>query len=194
MSELNNLARHARELRRTLANKRYELMDNALLLPDQKLVIGGVYSVRVNEGPWEHFHNKVVNEGLTHMLDVAIANGTKISTWYLAPFKGNVTPLATWTAANFTSNSTELTEYDEANRPTFVTSAADAQNVNNTASPVTLTINATVTAYGAALISNATKSATTGKLMSAGLFDTPKILADNDTLSLAYSLTATSTT
>lgn len=194
MSELKSLHRHARDLRRSLANHKYEITDAGIVLPEQKLLIGGVFSAQVNDGPWEHFHNKVVNEGLTYLLSVGIANGTKIGTWYLAPFKGNVTPLATWTAANFTANSTELTEYDEANRPTFVTPGASAQNVNNTASPASITINATVTAYGAALISNAVKSATTGTLLSAGLFTTPKSLADNDTLNLAYSLTATSTT
>lgn len=194
MSELKNLARHARDLRRSLANRKYEHTPDGLLLPEQKVLIGGVFSVQKNDEPWEHFHNKVVNEGLTYLLSVAIANGTKIATWYLAPFKGNVTPLATWTAANFTANSTELTEYDEANRPTFVTPGASAQNVNNTAAPASITISASVIAYGAALISNPVKGATTGTLLSAGLFDTPKTLADNDTLNLAYSLTATSTT
>lgn len=194
MSELKNLSRHARDLRRSLANHKYEVTEDGIFLPEQKLLIGGVFSVRVNDGAWEHFKNKVVNQGLTYLLDVGITNGTKISTWYLVPFAGNVTPLATWTAANFTANSTELTQYDEATRPTFVAPTAASQNVTNTASPASITINATVTAYGAALISNPVKSATTGTLISAGLFSTPKSLADDDTLSIAYSLTATSTT
>jgi predicted RecA/RadA family phage recombinase len=194
MSEIKSLSRHARDLRRSLANRKYEYSPEGLVLPEQKLLIGGVFSVRKNDEAWEHFHNKVVNGGLTYLLSAGIANGTKIGTWYLAPFKGNVTPLASWTAANFTANSTELTEYDESTRQTFVTPGASAQNVNNTASPAVITINATVTAYGAALISNSAKSGTTGTLLSAGLFSTPKALADDDTLSIAYSLTATSTT
>lgn len=193
MSELKNLSRHARDLRRSLANRKYEYTPDGLLLPEQKLLIGGVFSVRVNDGEWDHFRNKVVNEGLTYLLSCGVANGSKISTWYMAPFKGNVTPLASWTAANFTANSTELTEYDESTRQTFVTAGASAQNVNNTADPAVITINASVTAYGAALISASAKSATTGTLLSAGLFTTPKALADDDTLSMAYSLTATST-
>lgn len=193
--ELKNLMRHARDLRRSLANRKFEATDDGrIFLPEQKLLVGGIYGVRKNDDPWEFSHNLVVNEGLTYLLDVGIANGTKLSTWYLAPFSGNVTPLASWTAANFTANATEFTSYSEAARQTFVTPAAASQNVNNTASVAVITCNAAgpFTIYGAGLLSVSTKSATTGKLMSAGLFASPKSIDDTETLSTSYSLTATS--
>lgn len=192
--ELKNLMKHFPELRRALRNMHYELTENgAVFLPKQKLTLGGCFVHDVNGQDYQVDPNLIVNEGLNDVLDVYLHNQAQIATWYVAPFTGNVTPLATWTAANYTSNSTELTAYDEATRVAFVEAAAASQSISNLASKAAFTINATVTVYGAALISASAKSATTGKLFAATRFATSRNLVDDDILNIGYTISASST-
>jgi hypothetical protein len=60
--------------------------------------------------------------------------------------------------------------------------------ITNTASPAAFNINATATVGGAFLISNNTKSGTTGILFSASDFAAPgdRVVASGDTLNVTY--------
>jgi hypothetical protein len=136
------------------------------------------------------FDNIIVNEGLTHALETELGNGTQVGIWYVGLFKGNYTPLATDTAANIATNSTEATEYTEANRVTYVPSAAAAQSITNAASVAEFNINATVTIYGAFLVSTNTKSGTGGVLFSAARFPAQRDLQNTDLLQITYQVDA----
>lgn len=166
------------------------------LVPAQKLLVGGKYSgqiIRAGE-VIEEFEdsNLVVNEGLNSLLNIMFNGQSQITTWYLGIFEGNYTPVASVTAATITSASTESTAYASATRPEYVEAAASSQSITNSASRASFVFNATKTIYGAFLISNPTKSATTGTLFSAARFGTAKSVESGDELLLTYTFTASS--
>jgi hypothetical protein len=140
---------------------------------------------------WED-KNLVVNEGLNSLLDVYFHGATQITSWYIGVFEGNYTPVAGLTAATVTANSTECTAYDETTRQAYDEAAASSQSITNSASRATFTFNATKTIYGAFLVSNNTKSGTSGTLFSAARFASSKAVVDNDQLLLTYTFTASS--
>lgn len=174
----------------------YARSEGGILLPDQKLQIGGVFHGQiVRDGKvideWED-PNLVVDEGLNALLNIMFHGDTQIGTWYLAPFEGNYTPVAGVTAATITAASTECTAYDEATRVAYNEAAAASKSITNSANKATFTFNATKTIYGAFLVSNSTKSGTTGTLFSAARFATSKSVADDDQLLLTYTFNASS--
>lgn len=174
----------------------YTKTDGGVLMPDQGLKIGGVFHcehVRNGEviDAWED-HNLVVNEGLDALLNIMFHGSTQVTTWYLGLFEGNYTPVSTVTAATITSASTECTAYSETTRQDYVEAAASSQSITNSASKATFTFNATKTIYGAFLVSNSTKSGTTGTLFSAARFSTSKSVVSSDQLLLTYTFTASS--
>lgn len=170
--------------------------DSGLLVPQQGVTVHGVWQgqhVRNGEviDQWED-HNLVVNEGLNALLDIMFHGSTQITTWYCGVFEGNYTPVATVTAATITSAATECTAYDEAARVAYDEAAASSQSITNSASKATFTFNATKTIYGAFLVSNSTKSGTTGTLFSAARFSAAKSVVAADQLLLTYTFTASS--
>lgn len=174
----------------------YQETDGGILMPEHKLLVGGMFHGQiVRDGQvideWED-RNLVTNEGLNSLLDIYFHGSTQITTWYLGVFEGNYTPVAGVTAATITSASTECTAYDETTRQEFVEAAAASQSITNSASKATFTFNATKTIYGAFMVSNSTKSGTTGTLFSAARFSAAKSVVDNDQLLLTYTFTASS--
>lgn len=174
----------------------FEKSAGGVLMPNSALRVGGVFHcehVRKGEviDSWEQ-PNLVVNEGLNSLLSIMFNGGTQITTWYLGLFEGNYTPVAGVTAATITAASTECTAYDEATRVAYVEAAPASQSITNSASKATFTFNATKTIYGAFLVSNSTKSGTTGTLFSAARFSTSKAVVDDDQLLLTYTFSAAS--
>lgn len=187
-------SRHNREFARSLANGHYERTDTGLYFPRQKVNIGGIFYNDVRRNGEligeEASPNLVVDEGLDHLLNVLFRGGTQVTTWYIGIFEGNYTPQASDTASNIATNSTESTAYDESVRQEFDEAAPSSQTVTNSASRATFTINATKTIYGAFLISDSTKSGTTGTLLSASAFSSSRDLVDDDELLIRYDFTA----
>jgi hypothetical protein len=142
----------------------------------------------------EETRNLVTNEGLDAALDIMFHADTQITTWYVAVFNTNTTILATHTYA--APGYTESTNYDEANRQAYVEAAASGQSITNSANKATLTMNATETIYGAALVgggSGATTKGDTaggGKLWCAAQFASSKNVDSGDTLEITYTLTS----
>jgi len=170
--------------------------EGGLLVPSSKLQVGGVFHCQhVRNGEvideWEQ-PNLVVNEGLDKLLNVMFNGATQIGTWYLGLFEGNYTPTATVTASSIAADATECTAYDEASRPEYNEAAASGQSITNSANRAAFTFNATKTIYGAFLISNNTKSGTTGTLFSAARFSSSKSVVSSDELLLTYTFTAAS--
>lgn len=174
----------------------YQDNGGGVLVPSSGLVAKGWYNGKiVRDGKvideWED-SNLVVTEGLNHILSIELAAGTQITNWYLAPYEGNYTPVAGVTAATIAAASTECTAYTSSTRVAWTPGAASGGVISNSGSPATFTFNATKTIYGAFLISNSTKSATSGTLFSASLFSSSKSVVNLDQLILTYSFTLTS--
>lgn len=138
----------------------------------------------------QHIPNRVVDEGLTHLLDVTFNSGAQITAWYLGIYESNYTPQADDTAANISARSIESTAYDETTREIFSNAAPAGNAITNSATRAIFTMNATKTIYGCFLASASAKQSTLGTLMSATLFTNARAVISGDELLVTYTLTA----
>ena len=158
--------------------------------------VGGVFTVECYDAAgqlkWkDEFHNLVVKEGLKDMNDKYFTGSGYTAAWYIGLIDNSPTPSL---SANDTSSShagwTEFTGYSQANRPTLSFSASTTADpsVISTASAAAFSITSTATIYGAFVISNNTKSGTSGVLFSEGAFSATRSVVNGDTLNVSYSL------
>jgi hypothetical protein len=136
--------------------------------------------------------NLVVNVGLQDMNAKYFSGSAYTATWFIGLYGAGAsnTPAAGDTAASH-AGWTEVVPYSNATRPTATfgtATTADPSVISNSASPAAFTINATATVGGAFLISNSTKSGTTGVLFSASDFQSPgdRAVVSGDTLNVTY--------
>lgn len=136
--------------------------------------------------------NLVVNVGLQDMNTQYFTGVTYTAAWYIGLYGAAASndPAAGDTASSH-AGWTEVVPYSNATRPacSFGTaSTADPSVISNSLSPAQFNINATSTVGGAFLISNNTKSGTTGVLFSASDFLSPgdRSVSSGDTLNVTY--------
>lgn len=195
---MDDLMKHRGEILRALANRKFEpTADGGILLgAGINAIPMGVFDVEHRRGgdmlARVAGSNIIPTEGLNHILSSVVAGGSQVLTWYMALFEGNVTPNASLTAATFTATTIECTAYDEATRVAFQEGSPAAGVIDNAANRALFTMNATKTVYGGALLSASAKSATTGTLLAAARFATPRNVVAADELSVRYTLTLTS--
>jgi len=158
---------------------------------------GGVFTVQCFDSngnlKWEEQnHNLVVNVGLKDMNDKYFTGSAYTATWFIGLYGAGATntPAAGDTAASH-AGWTEVVAYSQATRPAAVFAAAttaDPSVITNSASVAVFSINGTTTVGGAFLISNNTKSGTTGILFSASDFTSPgdRAVVNGDTLNVTY--------
>lgn len=157
----------------------------------------GEYFDRINGGEWQRNDNLVVNEGIAHILNVALGGKAKTVKYFLALFSGNTAPAPTWTALNFAAVASEvvsLTEgYTNATRPEWVPVDTNGNSIDNMAAAAQLTIetSGTLTVTGAALLTNSTKGGTTGTLVSASKYAVARTFQNGDIYEIGYRLSAT---
>ncbi len=171
--------------------------ESGLLVPEGLVRVGGHFigEIRRRGEIIDRFavHNLATNEGLNHLLNVGFNGATPVTPWYVGIFEGNYTPVATVTAATITAASTECTTYASATRPEYVEAASTAKLITNAANRASFVFTSAKTIYGAFLVSNSAKSATTGVLFAAARFASPKGVAVDDELLLTYAFSAAST-
>lgn len=165
----------------------------------QKFEIGGVGSIQcIRKGELvfeETKHNIVVDQGLLHILGMIGNKDTIITNRYIGLFSGAYVPVPEDTAATFPGDATEFTGYSETTRQLWDLSAivgsptGPLTNVDNKAE---FTISSDATITGVFLTSAAAKSATTGVLLSAIEFDTPRNVLIGDILIVTYILNISS--
>jgi hypothetical protein len=144
---------------------------------------------------WEdENHNLVVNVGLQYMCGTALTSVTQVTSWFIGLYGAGASnsPAAGDTMASH-AGWTEVVPYSNATRPacTFATATtANPSVATNSASVAVFNINATATVGGAFLVSNSTKSGTTGTLFSAADFSAPgdRSVSSGDTLNVTYTL------
>lgn len=181
-----------RNLGRLFRNHHWERDDDGEILIGHAR-IGGVFECDAADGLGVvQTRNLITTEGCNYLLSVGVANGTQHTTFYVAPFSGNVAVADTLTAANFASTQTELTtQYSESTRVAFVESTPASKSTNNTANPATITAAVdNVTIWGLGLLSLSTKGGTTGVCLAATKYSAARTLAlTGDTLGIKYTLT-----
>lgn len=191
--------KRALELRRNLINHHYEQTDAGVYFPKLGALASGEYVHDVNGMDEQVDKNILVNEGLMHLLEVALFNGTKIPTWYLALYSGNYTPVGALTAASFAATTGEivsLTEgYTQATRRQWQATAPSNNIIDNLTNKAAYTIATAsqLNVNGAALLSDQNRGSTQGVLMSASKFNATRVLYNTDVFNLAYRVQLTST-
>lgn len=165
---------------------------------------GGVFTLECCDAEgnlkWsEVLPNLVVNVGVQDMNAKYFVGSAYTAAWYIGLYGAGASnnPAAGDTAASH-AGWTEIVPYSNATRPacTFGTATTASTSVTtNSASPAAFAINATATVGGAFLISNSTKSGTTGTLFSASDFAAPgdRVVASGDTLNVTYTFSLIAT-
>lgn len=180
-----------------LGREDYDYTAQGIYFPRQGVFVKGEYFDRVNGGDWQRTENLVVNEGLAHLLNVAMGSKAKASGYYLALFSGATAPAANWTAANFAAVASEIVSmtegYTNATRPQWTptdTSSNQIDNFTATAS-VTIATSSQLNVTGAALLTNSTKGGTLGTLISATKYTAARTFQDGDVYDIGYRLSFT---
>lgn len=156
---------------------------------------GGCYRVECRgadgQVKWvDYIDNLVTTVGKNDLLDKYLAGSAYTAAWFLGLIgsTGYSAVAAGDTAASH-AGWTESVAYSNATRPAPSWGSASAGSKASTATA--FNINATDTIKGAFLISNSTKSGTTGILYSAGLFSGgDRAVANGDTLNVTYTASA----
>ena len=194
-----DLQKHAGEFGRYLRNNQFEITGDGIAFPKAMAIAQGGYLHDVNGLDEQFDPNLLPDEGLVYLLSVGLNNGAKLAAWYLSIYAANYTPLAGLTAASYPATAAEITSgsegYTEATRPVWTPTAPTTPLIDNLANKAAFTIAtaSSLTVNGAALLSEATKGAVTGKLISATKFGTARTLYNTDVFNLAYRVTLTST-
>ena len=135
------------------------------------------------------FPNGVTDVGKAYMLDSTFNGASQLTGWYLGLIAGATTPVLSNsdTSASHTGWAEFLT-YNESIRQTW-TKTSSSGNVVTGSTPCiftvsTVAINTFVT--GGFVISNSTKSGTSGILWSTGLFPNPVPVQTTDIFKLGY--------
>jgi len=159
----------------------------------------GVYTMQCfdkdGDLKWEaECPNLVVNVGLQDMNNKYFLGSAYTATWYIGLYGSGASnsPAAGDTMSSH-AGWTEVVPYSQATRPacTFGTpTTANPSVATNSASPAVYSINATSTVGGAFLVSDNTKSGSTGTLYSASDFTSPgdRSVVSGDTLNVTYTL------
>lgn len=165
----------------------------------EMLRLGGVFEVECFDKNgklmWrDRAINKIPNAALNATLGILFNGAAQIASWYVGLTGGTPVGAAADTMAAH-AGWTEATNYTQGTRPAFSPAAAAGQQVTNSASVATFTINATVTVGGAFIASNSAIGGTTGTLFSVAAFSQGnKSCSAGDTVNVTYTLTAASTT
>lgn len=133
--------------------------------------------------------NIVPTEGLNAMLGYMFKAVSVPGSFYVGIFEGNYSPVPGDNAATFPGLATESTAYTESTRRPLVFGSVTSGSVDNVASRAEFTMNADKTIYGGFISSASAKSGTTGVLLSAVRFPSPKVLAVGDILRVTSAFT-----
>lgn len=169
------------------------LARNAMM--GESVKAGGVYTFRCvgadGRVKWtDSLANLVTTVGKNDLLDKYLAGSAYTAAWFLGLIDlTSYTAVAAGDTAASHGGWAESVAYSNATRPAPSWGAASAGSKASTATA--FTINASATIKGAFLISNNTKSGTTGVLYSAGLFTGgDKAVSSGDTLNVTYTASA----
>lgn len=188
---------NTKDLENDLKAENYQMTEQGIYFPKQGILAQGEYFDRINGGEWKTTHNLVVNEGLAHLLNVAMGTTAKPAGYYLALFSGATAPAANWKAANFASVAAEIVSmtegYTSATRPQWTPQNTSTNSIDNfnAVAKVTIATTSQLTVTGAAMLTNSTKGGTTGTLISASKYTAARVFQDGDEYEIGYRLSFT---
>ena len=144
--------------------------------------------------------NTFTTAGMAYLLNVIFftTGKTAEADFYVGIFHNNVTPGLTDTAAKLGASGdygeSQDTDYSTpaTNKPSYVVVSTSTASCTNAAAPASFTIAAaSQTIYGAFLSTAMAKTATSGTLMCAKKFSSPRAVITADVLAVSYVITCT---
>lgn len=143
--------------------------------------------------------NTFTTEGMAFLLNTIFHDISKAAShiWYVGIFKNNVTPALGDTAAKLGSGNAygecQDADYDDplTNRPAYTTEDTSTAVITNVNAKAHFVMNASITVYGAFLANQAAKTSTSGALMCAKRFGTPRAVIADDEIYVTYQITCT---
>lgn len=175
----------------------YTTNDDGSITTGQGITAKGEYFDRINGGEWTRTENLIPTEGLAHILNVALGTTPKPASYHLALFSAAAQPAANWTAASFASTASEIVSmtegYSAATRPTWTPTNTSTGSIDNMAAvaKVTMKTASSLTVQGAAMLTTSAKGGTTGALISASKYASPRVFQDGDTYEIGYRISLT---
>lgn len=137
-------------------------------------------------------HNLMPQDGMNHVLNTVFKSGTQVPSWFMGLYEGNYTPVPTDTAATFPAQAIETTAYATATRPQWVPGTVTNGVVDNAAVRTEFDFSTDKTVYGGFISSSAVKGGSTGTLISAVRFPTPRVITAGSTLRITAGFILTS--
>ena len=175
----------------------YTSNEDGSITTGQGITAKGEYFDRINGGEWTRTENLIPTEGLAHILNVALGTTPKPASHHLALFSAAAQPTANWTAASFASTASEIVSmtegYSAATRPTWTPTNTSTNSIDNMAAvaKVTMKTASSLTVQGAAMLTTSAKGGTTGALISASKYASPRVFQDGDTYEIGYRISLT---
>jgi hypothetical protein len=140
----------------------------------------------------EQVHNIIPTEGWNYFINAAMANAVRYSSWYVGLYVNNYAPVAGDTMATLAVSGSESVAYSEPNRPAFTLDPVANGLVTNYIAPAEFTFTADTTLRGGFITSSSVKGGTTGLLLSAALFSTPRSVLTGEGLRVKAGVQLTS--
>lgn len=137
----------------------------------------------------DEFHNDVVNQGLTSILNTMFGATAKAASWHIGLISNaSYSALANTDTMASHAGWTEFVGYSEVTRPAWAPEDATAQTIGNTTARE-FSINATGTVKGIFVASDSGKSGTDGVLWSTALFGSgDQNVISGDTIRIKYNV------
>ena len=175
----------------------YTTNDDGSITTGGGITAKGEYFDRKNNEEWQRTENLIPTEGLAYILNVALGTTPKPAGYYLALFSAAAQPAANWTAASFATTASEIVSstegYSSATRPTWTPANTATNSIDNmtAVAKVTMKTASSLTVQGAAMLTSSAKGGTTGALISASKYATPRVFQDGDTYEIGYRISLT---
>lgn len=143
--------------------------------------------------------NTFTTQGMAYMLNVLFHDIAKAAShiWYVGIFKNNITPALADTATKLGSGNAygecQDADYDNplTNRPAYTTEDTTTAVISNVNAKAHFIMNASITVYGAFLTNTQSKTDSSGVLMCAKRFGTPRAVIADDEIYVTYQITCT---
>lgn len=122
----------------------------------------------------EVVHNLMPIEGMNHLLAVLLLGASQNASWHIGLYDTPYTPVAGDVAATFPTLAGEATGYVNSQRMLFEGASPVGGTLDNAANPAEFEFTAENEIHGGFISSSAAKGSTSGVLLSAVRFTTPK--------------------
>ncbi len=143
--------------------------------------------------------NTFTTEGMARLLNIVLHETSKAAEkiWYVGIFRNNTTPALGDTAAKLGAggqyNECQDAHYSDplTDRPLYNTEATTTAVISNVNAKAHYIMAASITVYGAFLVDQSPKTSSSGVLLCAKRFGTPRAVIADDEIYVTYQVTCT---